>query len=222
MDQSKLLDILKNEIGILEVAFKWFESFLTGRCQSFMIGDLFSDISRLLYDVPQGSVIGPGLFGIYIRSLYPLIQPCKFDIYGFADDHQLLKSFLPIFQVQALDGDVNYCFKAYFLCLNASKIKILIAKPTTLKEDIHIGGMFIDGNCVRFVTSLGIVIDEELSFEQQVTTAVKSSYIIIRKISKIKSFLSVEHLKTLVTSCMFSRLDCCNSIYYGISANFAS
>ena len=64
-----------------------------------------------------------------------------------------------------------------------------------------------------------IVIDEELSFEQQVTTVVKSCYIIIRKISKIKSFLSVEHLKTLVTSCIFSSLDYCNSIYYGISAN---
>ena len=183
----------------------------------------------MLYGVPQGSVLGPDLFGIHIRSLYPLIQPCKVDVYGFADDHQLLKSFLPIFQVQALDGDVNHCFKAisdwmqeYFLCLNASKTKILIVKPTTLKEEIQIGGTFIDGNCVRFVTSaknLGIVIDEELSFEQQATTVVKSCYIIIRKISKIKSFLSVEHLKTLVTSCIFSKLDYCNSIYYGISAN---
>ena len=73
----------------------------------------------------------------------------------------------------------------------ASKTKILIGKPTTLKEKIQIGGTFTDGKCVRFVTSekhLDIVIDEELSFELQVTTVVNSCYIIIRKISKIKSF----------------------------------
>ena len=105
------------------------------------------------------------------------------------------------------------------------KSKSWIVKPTTLKEEIEIGGTFVDGNCARFVTSaknLGIVIDEELSFEQQVTIVVKSCYIIIRNISKIKSFLSVEHLKTLVTSCSFSRLDYCNSIYYGIFCKLAS
>ena len=141
-----------------------------------------------------------GIFPLFIVSSYSTMQ--VWYIYGFADDHQLLKSFLPIFQVQALDGDVNHCFKSisdwmqeHFLCLNASKTKILIVKPTTLKEEIQIGGTLIDGNCVRFVTSAkNLAIDEELSFEQQVTTVVKSCYIIIRKISKIKSFLSVEHL----------------------------
>ena len=94
-----------------------------------MIGDSFSDISRLFYGLPQGSVLGHDLFEIYIRSLYPLIQPCKFDIYGFADDHQHLKSFLPIFQAQVLDGDVNHCFEAisdwmqeYFLCIKKQNL----------------------------------------------------------------------------------------------------
>ena len=78
-----------------------------------MIGDSFTDISRLFYGVKQGSVLGPDLFGIYIRSLYPLIQPCKFDTASKPDWMQ-----------------------EYFLCLNVSKTKILILKPTTLKEEI--------------------------------------------------------------------------------------
>ena len=51
-----------------------------------------------------------------------------FSIFGFADDHQLLKTFLPIFQVHALGGDVQHCFmmivdwmNEFFQRLNASK-----------------------------------------------------------------------------------------------------
>ena len=227
VDQLKLIAILRNEIGIVGPALDWFKSFLTDRSQRVMIGDSSSTVTKLLFGVPQGSVLACDLFGIYIRPLYPHIQPSKFDIFGFADDHQLLKTFLPILQVQALDNDINRCFEMisdwmqeYFLCLNPSKTKILVVKPPSLKNEIEIGGTFIGGNCVRFVTSaknLGIILDDELSFEHQVTAVVKSCFVTIRKISKVKSFLSVDQLKTLVTSCVFSKLDYCNSIYYGMS-----
>ena len=106
VDQVKLLDILKFEIGVDGTALKWFSSFLMKRTQKVKIGNVFSLEALLKYGVAQGSVLGPILFNIYIRSLRKYIRSTKFLIFGFADDHQLLKTFLPIFQVQALGENI--------------------------------------------------------------------------------------------------------------------
>ena len=226
VDQAKLLEILHNEIGVTGIALKWFRSFLTERSQRVKIGESYSEITKLDYGVAQGSVLGPDLFKIYIRSLYHYIEPSKFTTFGFADDHQLIKSFVPLLQVKALDGEVNHCFQMvsrwmyeYFLCINSSKTKIIIVVPPTLKSSIVLNGTFIDNNCIRFVTSaknLGVILDNVLSFEPQIKQVVKSCYGTLRKISKIKSFLSKDHLKTLVSSFIFSKIDYCNSLYTGV------
>ena len=72
------------------------------------INDSYSDVVNLEFGVAQGSVLGPPLFNIYIRSLYRHIQPSLFKIFGFADDHQLLKTFVPVKQVTAFD-DICKC-----------------------------------------------------------------------------------------------------------------
>ena len=102
---------MKEEIGIEGTALKWFTSFMTGRTQKVKIRDSYSEEGDLIYGVAQGSVLGPALFNIYIRSLKKPVDPTKFSIFGFADDHQLIKPFLPVLQLKALDGDVNECFR---------------------------------------------------------------------------------------------------------------
>ena len=69
-------------------------------------------------------------------------------------------------------------------------------------------------NCAK---NLGVILDAELSFEQQIMDTVKSCFFTIQKLSKIKSFLSSEHLKTLVSACIFSKIDYCNSLHYGMN-----
>ena len=138
VDQEKLLNILHDEIGIEGIALKWFKSFLHGRSQSVKIGNSYSDERELKYGVPQGSISGPDLFNIYMRSFYMNFDPRKIktNVFGFADDHQLYKKFLPILQITALGNDINNCFSLiskwmneYFLCLNPSKTKFLIVAP---------------------------------------------------------------------------------------------
>ena len=199
VDHAKLLDILKNEIGIEGTALKWFESFLIGRTQTVKIGDEYSDILELLYGVAQGSVLGPPLFKIYIRSLYKYVEPTKFTIEGFADDHQLIKQFMICIQQKALGEDIRNLLShiagwmnEYFLCLNQGKTKILVIAPPSVQPEIVIRGVFIENICIRFVKSaknLGVILDDELSFESQINKVIKGCYATIKRLSPIKGYL---------------------------------
>ena len=179
VDHDKLLHILESEIGITGIALKWFSSFLKGRSQKVMIGEECSEILELLFGVPQGSVLGPILFKIYIRSLYKYVEPTKFTIEGFADDHQLIKRFMISMQVHALGDDIRNLMNriatwmnGYFLCLNQGKTNILVIAPPSIHPEIIIRGVFIENVCIRFVDSaknLGVIIDSVLSFESKST-----------------------------------------------------
>lgn len=191
VDHDKLLTILHEEIGITGTVYQWYRSFLTGRTLKVKVGEAYSEIDELQYGVAQGSVSGPRLFNIYSRGLYKYVEPTKFDIDGFADDHQLLKHFISKFQTHILGDDINDCLtrisewmKDHFLCLNESKTKILVISPPSLKHEIVIGGTFISNKCVRFVDSaknLGVILDSTLSFSDQINKVVKSCFLTIKR-----------------------------------------
>ena len=224
-----LHEILFQDIGIAGIAYNWFKSFLINRTQKVKIGNSYSEETQLPYGVAQGSVLGPPLFNIYCRSLYKYVESTKFHIEGYADDHQLMKKFLPALQRYALGDNIKNCLQCilqwmneHFLCLNQNKTKILVIAPPAVKNEIVIGGMFLDNKCIRFVDSaknLGFILDIGLSFETQINKVVKSCFMAIRKLSSIKNVLTKEQLKSLVCSFVFSQIDYCNSLYYGLNSS---
>ena len=109
----------------------------------------------------------------------------------------------------------------FFLCLNANKRKILIVLPPSLKDQMNILGTFINENYVRFVHSakhLDVILDHELSFEPQIINLVRLCFCTIRILSKIKAYLTYEDLRTVMCTCIFSKLAYCHSLYYGINS----
>ena len=106
IDHSILLDRMQHQLGINGVAHAWFESYLTGHTQRIRIGDSWSLAKFLPYCVPQGSVLGPLLFLIYILPLHHLILSHGLQVHGYADDTQV---YLSISDPANLDTTLQEC-----------------------------------------------------------------------------------------------------------------
>ena len=226
IDQCMLLQILRNEIGVCDLALKWFESFLIGRTQTVKINDAYSDETGLDFGFAQGSILGPKLFNIYTRSSPGTIHSIGHSVEGYADDQQIWKEFSTMFQVSALGKNIDMCFSVisswmnkYFLKLNSDKTKIMVVAPQSVQKDVTIHGSFINDKCIRFVSTaknLGVLLDSELCFNVQVTKVVSSCFHILKLLTRIKSFLTKNQLKTLACTLIFPKLDYCNGLYYGL------
>ena len=90
IDHSTLLDCLLDWFGVGGLALKWFSSYLTEHYQCVKIGSTLSKLQKLLFGVPQGSVLGPLLFSLYTSSLSTLIGRHEgVNFHFYADDTQL-------------------------------------------------------------------------------------------------------------------------------------
>jgi len=109
--------------GIRGIALQWFKSYLTNRKQFVCINGNNSNHSGIEIGVPQGSVLGPLLFLIYINDLNKAIKFCK--VHHFADDTNLLHVNRSI---KSLNKYVNYDLKNLTTWLNANKISLNVSK----------------------------------------------------------------------------------------------
>ena len=131
VDHVELLSILYHEIGIRDNALAWFKSFLSDRVQSTCVKGSRSETCSINFGVPQGSVLGPVLFNIYVRNFIKMLNDAGFTTHGYADDHQALTAFRIPFQFQTLAHSLPKCLNlitewmsSHFLKLNAGKSKL--------------------------------------------------------------------------------------------------
>ncbi|XDV26601.1 hypothetical protein PO909_030257, partial [Leuciscus waleckii] len=170
-------------VATIGVPLSWFKSYLTDRQQFVSIGNFRSPNSPLLHGVPQGSVLCPLLFIIYILPLGQIIQHYGLNYHCYADDTQIYIHTNPAHTLSVSNlvsclNAINNWMIQNFLKLNQDKTEaILISTPNILKKLTHlqlsIPGYFTKTSAE--VRNLGVIFDPTLSFESHIKNITRTS-----------------------------------------------
>ena len=224
-----LLKKLHKKFGLAGKVYEWFKSYLDGRSFSVTINRSKSGKCMLRIGVPQGSILGPILFILYTKDINFIAEKHGFNIHMYADDSQLYIEFNPLFQ------DINDVEEKIILCLQeikdwmlSNKLKLNPEKTEVLTVqsrnnhhtwsleslDLNNSGDSIEPSAV--VKSLGVRFDTYLTFDDHVQAIVQECNRHLRNLRVIASKLSYELKRQLVHCLIFSKLDYCNGLLYGL------
>ena len=211
VDHKILLHKL-NHYGFRGVINKWFSSYLDGRTQTTQIGSHISKRQNTTCGVPQGSVLGPLLFLIYINDIQESSDKLK--LFLFADN---MNAIYADKNLKSLETTVNQelsKFKLFDwltankLTLNINKTNFVIFRPAQRKLTDHPKIMIFDNDqkknvaleCKESVRYPGVIIDNNLSWKNHIDhVAIKISRT-IGLICKLRHFLPRHILLTIYRS----------------------
>ncbi len=229
LDLSKAFDTVSHEIllaklshyGIRGIANDWFRSYLTNRHQFTHLNGTSSMVREIVCGVPQGSILGPLLFLVYVNDIK---SASNLTTFCFADDTTVLASGP---DVVTLIGSVNselhslsVWLRENRLALNVGKTRCLIISPTGHGIDPDVS-VTIDGQLVSRVSRsevgenstkfLGIHLDERLSWQNHIAEICKKLAKTLFAINMAKNSLPTVALITLYHALIESQ------IIYGIA-----
>ena len=193
----------------------------------------FSTFLCLLFGVPQGSLLGPILFILYIKHLQRIAKKYGLSIQLYADDSQLYISFHPSrpSELHGITDKINKCLaeiKSWmvknFMKLNETKTELLImGKPLVLqkfdlKVTIQFGSTDIAPTECKGDSwkSLGVKLDGALSMERQINSVKQKCSWTMTNIRNIGRYLDEEVKLMLVKQLVISKLDYCNALYMNL------
>ena len=209
-----------NNYGIRGVANKWIHSYLNGRSQVVEVHGHKSKRIDIKHGVPQGSVLGPLLFLIYINDLHRSIINSK--VFHFADDTGLLFSSKSLKKINTkINQDLSNLFhwlRANKISLNAKKTELVIFKSPNKKMNkmnkdnnplpkvlnFRIGGhRIIPKSSTEY---LGVILDEHLTFKNHINKLKPKLSRAVGMLSKIRHFVSPTTLKNIYHAIFNSHL----------------
>jgi len=228
LDMSKAFDSVHHQIllrklqdvGASTSVLQWFNSYLTNRYQVVRIHSTVSNPIPIEYGVPQGSILGPLLFSIYVNDLPEAPRNCSTECY--VDDTKLFVSFHSQDTqriVEEMNEDLlgvrNWCFRNRLL-LNPDKTKLIVfgsRQMTSKLHDFRLSLLGKDISPVQSAKDLGVILDSNLTFDDHIKTIVSECIARLAQISRVKHCLDRTSLLTVINALVFSKLYYCSNVW---------
>lgn len=222
-DYSKCFDridhviLLKKltRIGIRGNLFRWFSSYVRNRCQTVVLGGYSSLSMNIPSGVPQGSLLAPLLFTIFINDISSCFIHSKILLY--ADDMKILHQINNACDAHKLQADLtkfqNYCTQNK-LDLNVSKCYVcsFTRKPTKL---IH-NYILYSSELARVdkIKDLGVIFDSKLLFDDHINSIVKKASRALGFVLRMSAeFTNIKTFKILYCSYVRSHLEYASQVW---------
>lgn len=236
LDLAKAFDTVSHDIllkklkfyGIYGTTLDWFTSYLSNRKQCCLVEGCISKFQKIQCGVPQGSILGPLLFLLFINDLPTCLQYTNARMY--ADDTSLSassKSTTELLTKTKCDlRNVNNWLQANKLNLNVTKTEYMFI-GTQFKLD-NLGPLFpllIGGKPIKRVNSvkcLGIYLDEILAWNEQIDRLSTKICRSINGIKQARKFVSRKTLVMIYNSLVQPYFDYCDTVWGNLNKGLSS
>ena len=227
IDYSKAFDTIDHSIMVrklLNLGFgssviKVIVSYLSNRKQFVQVDDKRSTVQNIYFGVPQGSILGPILFNVYVAELPSVIETPSIQ---YADDTTLHRSCARkqmLENVISLEKDLTQLSTWSTdngLIFNDDKLQMIVFhKPRSVRADrsylVRSNGHSIKQEST--VKLLGVMVDQNLSWTDQINHVIKSAQSNLQVIKRFQRFTPFNVRKTLAESLVLSKLNYCNTVY---------
>ena len=225
IDFSKAFDMVDHDIllhklhhyGIRGVANDWFKSYLKNRSQYVYISGKSSSRKNLKYSVPQGSILGPLLFIIYINDLPNISNLAKFILY--ADDANIIITGETLAEIES---SFNHLSKSLIKWVRNNELMLNIKKTNymifTNRRNLDfssfvpkMGKTPIERK--KVAKFLGVLVDDKLSWKQHITAIRSKMSRYIGVLYKLKHILPLQARMLTFNSLVQSHLNYCSLIW---------
>ena len=223
LDLSKAFDTLNHNIllaklkyyGLDDNALMWFKSYLSDRSQFVEIDNTRSCTKPIKTGVPQGSILGPLLFIIYMNDINKASN--KFEAILYADDTSL-NSIIKMFGNDNQSYTINHELLLIYDWLNTNKLSLNISKTKYMlfrysqrrSNTIPLLDIYIDGHKIDRVSTfdfLGVTINENLTWKDHINKVCTKVTKVIGIMARCKRFLPSHVLLKIYNALILSRIN---------------
>ena len=226
VDLKKAFDTVDHQIllkklfchGLRDTSLDWFQSYLGDREQCSVIDGCQSSMTREeAYGVPQGSVLGPLLFLLYINDIFDCINPSKTFCHLYADDTIIVQSANSPVSLKAGLEDQLASLSDWFykskLSVNTEKTEVIFfGRKKKIAECKVLPPVNFQNSPIEPISQvkyLGVIFDENMTWEKQANRVRSKAYLSLNKIRRISHVIDDTTRKLLINALVFPHLNYC-------------